>query len=513
MEHQSAGVSTGGSIGGQFAGNMANGLLTGANHSGSGSSLTNAAVSGGALVIRDGDKQSQDVSGLSRDAAHANQTLSPIFDKEREQNRLQAAQLIGEIGNQAADIARAEGQIRATNAGKAELAAKGIREPGEGAPKAEWADYNKALAATDSYKAAAAPFGTGSALQQGIQAATAAVQGLAGGSLAQAVTGAAAPYLAEIIKQTAPDEAGRIMAHAAMAGVIAAAQGNSALSGAAGAATTASVGEAIKKALYGDVPVSQLNEEQKQTLVALGTVAAGLAGGLTGNSTADAVAGAQAGQNEISNNMFSAGMLQQMLAQETLNSAAMAEAGKGGASEQAALALTKKVKEGMDAACLANTSCMLMAVVAAQQNGDSDNSGSTPNVGKDLTDAEKTELAGAGSGTPTPPENDPKQKNDKQPQQLNQKQESAIRKIDNTIKNALKDHYITGTLKDMDGNPVPKQDGGYWGHMQEMQNTLRGLRNHADTLKNLDNPEAQAAYGRATDAINKIESALKGHGI
>ncbi len=176
-------------------------------------------------------------------------------------------------------------------------------------------------------------------------------------------------------------------------------------------------------------------------------------------------------------------------------------------------ALTKKVKEGMDAACLANTSCMLMAVVAAQQNGDSDNSGSTPNVGKDLTDAEKTELAGAGSGTPTPPENDPKQKNDKQPQQLNQKQESAIRKIDNTIKNALKDHDITGTLKDMDGNPVPKQDGGYWDHMQEMQNTLRGLKNHADTLKNLDNPEAQAAYGRATDAINKIESALKGHGI
>ncbi|WP_199560456.1 hypothetical protein, partial [Pantoea sp. 3_1284] len=88
MEHQSAGVSTGGSIGGQFAGNMANGLLTGANHSDSGSSLTKAAVSGGALVIRDGDKQSQDVSGLSRDAAHANQTLSPIFDKEREQNRL-----------------------------------------------------------------------------------------------------------------------------------------------------------------------------------------------------------------------------------------------------------------------------------------------------------------------------------------------------------------------------------------------------------------------------------------
>ncbi|EOC0095186.1 polymorphic toxin type 28 domain-containing protein [Cronobacter dublinensis] len=63
----------------------------------------------------------------------------------------------------------------------------------------------------------------------------------------------------------------------------------------------------------------------------------------------------------------------------------------------------------------------------------------------------------------------------KQPVQiekLNQKQESAIRKIDNSIKNGLKYHDIAGSLKDMDGNPVPKPGGGYWDHLQEMQNTL-----------------------------------------
>jgi filamentous hemagglutinin len=38
-----------------------------------------------------------------------------------------------------------------------------------------------------------APFGTGSALQQGIQAATAAIQGLAGGNIGQAISGAARP--------------------------------------------------------------------------------------------------------------------------------------------------------------------------------------------------------------------------------------------------------------------------------------------------------------------------------
>lgn len=388
-EHQSVGFSTGGSIGSQFAGNMANGLLTGGNNEGHDSSTTHAAVSDGDIIVRDKDKQQQDVANLSRDVEHANQTLSPIFDKEKEQQRLQQTQLIGEIGNQVADIARTEGQISAINAGKAELAKDKINEPEKGASKEAWERYNAQLAATDGYKAAQQQWGTGSAIQQGVQAATAAIQGLAGGDMAKAIAGGAAPYIAEVIKQTAPDEASRIMAHAAVAGVIAAVQGNSAAAGAAGAATTALMGEAIKKTLYGDVPVSQLSEGQKQTLVTLGTLAAGLAGGLTSDSSASAMTGAQAGQNEISNNMASIGILQQMMAQETLNAAAMAEAGKGTANDQAALALTKKVKEGLSAGCLANEMCVLMAVVQAQQSQKhADGSGSrteTLPVNDDLT--------------------------------------------------------------------------------------------------------------------------------
>lgn len=140
-----------------------------------------------------------------------------------------------------------------------------------------------------------------------------------------------------------------------------------------------------------------------------------------------------------------------------------------------------------------------------------------PNAGKNLSDAEKAELGGTGSGTgtPPPPENDPKQQNEKPVEKLNQKQESSIKKIDNLIKNSVKDHDITGTLKDMDGNPILKPDSGgkYWNHMKEMQDTLNGLRNHANILKNVNNPEAQTAYIRATDAINKLESAIKGYGI
>ena len=57
--------------------------------------------------------QQQDVTGLSRDAAHANQTLSPIFDQEKEQNRLATAQKTGEIGRQVSDVLVTQGKLNA----------------------------------------------------------------------------------------------------------------------------------------------------------------------------------------------------------------------------------------------------------------------------------------------------------------------------------------------------------------------------------------------------------------
>ncbi len=305
VEHQSVGISSGGSVAGQFVGNMANGLLAGMNGSGSDSTTTKAAVSEGTIVIRDAANQQQDVEGLSRDVEHANQTLSPIFDKEKEQRRLKEAQLIGEIGSQAADIARTQGQIEATKAGRAELEKQGIRQPGDKATKAERAAYDKALTETAGYKTAQQKWGTGSAIQQGLQAATAAVQGLAGGNVGAAIAGAASPYLAEVIHNMTTDAKGKVnaeanlIAHAVLGAVTSAASGNSALAGASGAV----MGEYIAQQLYPGVTRDELNEEQRQTISALGTLAAGLAGGLAGDSTADAVAGAQAGKNAVENNL------------------------------------------------------------------------------------------------------------------------------------------------------------------------------------------------------------------
>ena len=305
-EHQGAGISSGGSIGKQFAGNMANALLAGGGNSGHAEGTTQAAVSEGTLIIRDKENQKQDVADLSRDAEHANGSISPIFDKEKEQQRLQEVQLIGEIGSQVVDIANTQGEINGLNAGRKELADKGITEPGADASDEVKAAYQNALRETGAYKTTTAKYGTGSDLQRGIQAATAALQGLAGSDLKAALAGASAPELAYRIGHGMGidnNTAAKTIAHAILGGAVAALQGNSAAAGAAGAATGELAAKAIAGMLYPDVKdLSTLSEEQKQTVSALATISAGMAGGLAGDSTGSAVAGGQGGKNAAENN-------------------------------------------------------------------------------------------------------------------------------------------------------------------------------------------------------------------
>lgn len=264
VEHQSAGISTGGSIAGQFAGNMANGMLSGADSSGSAEGTTRAAVGEGTITVRDKANQTQDVATLYRDTENANGSIDAIFDKEKEQRRLDEAQLISDIGSQVSDIARTQGELNGD-----------------------------------------AQSGTGSDIQRAIQAATAAAQGLAGGDMTAALAGAAAPYVAEIIghRSGLDDGMEKAAAHAVASAVLAAVQGKDALAGAAGAAAGELAGT-LALEMYGK-DVAALSESEKQTISALATLAAGIAGGLTGDSTASAVAGAQTGKTTVENNYLS----------------------------------------------------------------------------------------------------------------------------------------------------------------------------------------------------------------
>jgi filamentous hemagglutinin len=213
-------------------------------------------------------------------------------------------QLIGEIGSQAADIARTQGEINGLNAAREALAKQGRTEPGPDASAEDKADYQAALHNSDAYKTTMAQYGTGSDLQRGIQAATAALQGLAGGDIAGVLAGASAPELANYIGHGSglSDEAA-VVAHAILGGAVAALQGNSAAAGAAGAATGELAARAIAGMLYpGVTDLSTLTEAQKQTVSTLATISAGMAGGLAGDSTASAAAGAQGGKNAVENN-------------------------------------------------------------------------------------------------------------------------------------------------------------------------------------------------------------------
>ncbi|WP_193555299.1 VENN motif pre-toxin domain-containing protein [Pantoea agglomerans] len=94
------------------------------------------------------------------------------------------------------------------------------------------------------------------------------------------------------------------MAHAVLGAVTSYASGNSAVAGAAGGVSGELMAQVVMNQLYPGKAVSDLTETERQTISALGTLAAGLAGGVTGDSTADAVSGAQAGQNAVNNNLF-----------------------------------------------------------------------------------------------------------------------------------------------------------------------------------------------------------------
>ncbi|WP_406915822.1 contact-dependent inhibition toxin CdiA [Enterobacter quasiroggenkampii] len=316
VEHQGVGFSSGAGVAGNLVSNMASTMLAGMGGSGHAEGTTQSAVADGAIIVRDQANQKQDVSTLSRDTDHANGSIDPIFNKEKEQKRLQTAQMIGEIGNQVADIARTNGKIAATEAANEKMKTAGsdarnaaisqLKKDGKEVTDQAIHDQMYQTFYNEAFNQSG--MGTGQSTQRAITAATAAIQALAGGDIKAAIAGGAAPYIANAIANVIPEKdlKGRVLAHAVVNAALAAASGRDAASAAAGAA----VGElAGKIAVDGfGKQVSELSEEEKQTVSALATLASGLAGGLVGDSSANAVAAAQAGKTTVENNFLSGDM-------------------------------------------------------------------------------------------------------------------------------------------------------------------------------------------------------------
>jgi filamentous hemagglutinin len=222
-------------------------------------------VSGGSVVIRDGANQQQDVNVLSRDTDNANGSIGPIFDKEKEQNRLKQAQLIGEIAGQTMDIVRTQGDINGLQKAK-------DKHPGLDAT---------ALRKTPEYQAEMQKYGTGSDMQRAAQAVTGALQALAGNNLAGALASGAAPYLAKEIKARVGENnvAANAMAHALLGAITAQLNNQSAVAGAVGAGGGELAARVIVEIRFPGRDINSLTEGEKQEVSALSQLAAGLAGG------------------------------------------------------------------------------------------------------------------------------------------------------------------------------------------------------------------------------------------
>ena len=301
VESSSASMSSSGNTASQFMGNMANGMLAGLNNDGSAASTTGSAVADGTIVIRDKEKQTQDVAELSRDTDNAHSTLAPIFDAAKEQQRIDENRAIAQIGSQVADIVRTEGKIAAQEAAKNPdnlAAAKAALEAEGKTPTGE--DI-----ARRAYDTALNDYGTGSDKQKAVQAITAAIQGLTGGDWGSAVAGAAAPYMAEYIKTHTAEGAERIISHALAGAVVADMQGGNAAAGAAGAGLSAAGAKYIAEALYPGKDIKDLSEQEKQGVVALATLASGIAGGVVGGDVSSGIDGGKGGKNEVENNALS----------------------------------------------------------------------------------------------------------------------------------------------------------------------------------------------------------------
>lgn len=282
VESQSVGISGSGDSTKGFSSIAAMTSLGGSNSnsSGSASSTTFASIGAGDIEIRNTAGQQQDLVSLHRDPTLAVNRLSPIFDKQKELARMQEAQLIGEVGKQATQMVVSH-HLAAAN---------------------EKAKDDPEYANSKEYKALQEKWGVGSDFQRGMQAATAALQGLAGGDLTQAAAGAAVPYLAQMVKQQTDDGPSRVMAHALVQGALAAAQNKNAMVSATGAATGELAGMMATELYHKEA--SQLTEGEKETVSTLATLAAGLAGGLTGDSTASALGSAQTGKTVVENNLL-----------------------------------------------------------------------------------------------------------------------------------------------------------------------------------------------------------------
>ena len=100
-------------------------------------------------------------------------------------------------------------------------------------------------------------------------------------------------------------------------------------------------------------------------------------------------------------------------------------------------------------------------------------------------------------------------------------QKSKIRKIENTIRDHLKESDLSAAKGDLEGNPIPDPKGGYYQHIKEVLDGYLSLQMATDSLEgSLRNPNLsdihrkliQEAVDKAYKYMNRIEEIFGPYG-
>lgn len=272
-------------------------------------STTKSAISGNIQIETE---TPENLTALSRDTKNANQRVEKQ-DLQKVQERQEMAKVIGDITNNAINIATYEEREKINKLGLEKF--KLEEKYGKDNPQAQ--EIGKQITAIQND--IDRTYGIGSEKGMAIRAVTAALQAAAQNDTSGSLVALASPYLNQKIHEmtagdTAKDKATNLMAHALLSAVEFQVTGKDPLTGAVAGVTGEATAEIIARA-YGK-PVSELTANEKENISTLSQLAGGLAAALTakangataeqGGNLLAATSGAETAKRAVENNFVMA---------------------------------------------------------------------------------------------------------------------------------------------------------------------------------------------------------------
>lgn len=285
-------------------------------------SQTKSAISGN---IQIDTETPENLTALSRDTKNANQRVEKQ-DLQKVQERQEMAKVIGEISENAINIATYEEREKINKLGlekfKLEEQEKALK--GQAGNEQQLAAIKQQLTSvqteiTKTQDEIDRTYGIGSEKGMAIRAVTAALQAAAQNDTEGSLVALASPYLNQAIHEmtagdTAKDKAANLMAHALLSAVEFQVTGKDPLTGAVAGVTGEVTAQILTQAIYNKTP-NQLTANEKENISTLSQLAGGLAAALTakangttaeqGGSFLAATSGAETAKRAVENNYLS----------------------------------------------------------------------------------------------------------------------------------------------------------------------------------------------------------------